>query len=160
MKLVSLSLRQWRTFEACDLEFPDGLIGVRGPNGAGKSTLAEAIGWALFGKLRARGKVGDLRRQGAPRGARPSVTLEFQLGGSLYRIERVSGGDAKLWINGQLECTKARDTNTKVALELGVTRDVFWRTVFAEQKDVAALDPGATAENRKAHVERLLGLER
>ena len=45
MKLLSLSLREFRSYERCNLEFPDGLIGVRGSNGAGKSTLAEAITW-------------------------------------------------------------------------------------------------------------------
>ena len=52
MRLETLALRQWRVFAALDLEFSDGLIGVRGANGAGKTTMAEAIGWALFGKLR------------------------------------------------------------------------------------------------------------
>src|SRR5687767_233099 len=77
MKLVSLSLRQWRTFDRCDLEFPDGLIGIRGQNGAGKTTLAEAIGWALFGKIRPGAKVTGLRRQGAPRGEPSMVELVF-----------------------------------------------------------------------------------
>lgn len=160
MRLISLSLRQWRCFEECDIEFPDGLIGIRGANGAGKSTIAEAVGWALFGKLRHRAKVGDLRRQGAPKGAKSSVELEFQLGSASYRIERFVGGDARLWINGTLETEKSTATNARVAQELDLTWEVFERTVFAQQKDVAALDPGATGPQRKAHVERLLGLER
>ena len=41
-----------------------------------------------------------------------------------------------------------------------MTWDLFCRTVYARQKDVAALDPGATGEARRAHVERLLGLGR
>ena len=44
--------------------------------------------------------------------------------------------------------------------ELDLTWEVFQRTVYAQQKDVAALDPSATGPQRKAHVERLLGLER
>jgi exonuclease SbcC len=160
VRLISLRLREWRCYDDCTIEFPDGLIGIRGPNGAGKSTLAEAIGWALFGKLRHRAKVGDLRRQGAPKGARSSVELEFQLGSSSYRVERLVGGDAKLWINGELETQKSRDTNARIIQELDLTWDVFQRTVYAQQKDIAALDPGATGPQRKAHVERLLGLER
>lgn len=159
MRIVSLGLREWRSFEECDLEFPDGLIGVRGLNGAGKSTLAEAIGWALFGKLRTRAKVGDLRRQGAA-GRKSSVELTFQLGATLYRIERIVGGEARLWIDDSLESTKTRDTNTRVARELDLGWDAFERTVFCQQKDLAALDPGATGPQRKAHVERLLGLDR
>lgn len=160
MRLISLRLRQWRSYEDCTIEFPDGLIGVRGQNGAGKSTIAEAIGWALFGRLRARAKVGDLRRQGAPKGSKSVIEFEFQLGSSNYRIERTVGGDAKLWINDQLETQKVTDTNSRVTQELDLTWEVFQRTVFAQQKDVAALDPGASADQRKSHVERLLGLER
>jgi exonuclease SbcC len=160
MRLISLRLHQWRCYENCAIEFPDGLIGVRGQNGSGKSTIAEAIGWALFGKRRHRARVSDLRRQGAPKGSKSFVEFEFQLGSSDYRVERTVGGDAKLWINGQLESQKVTDTNTRIAQELDLTWDVFQRTVFAQQKDVAALDPGATSEARKSHVERLLGLER
>src|SRR6266508_6361230 len=160
MRLISLQLHQWRSYEDCTVEFPDGLIGVRGPNGAGKSTVAEAIGWALFGKRRHRAKVADLRRQGAPKGAKSSVDLEFQLAGSTYRIERFVGGDARFWINGELETQKATDTNARVAQELDLTWEVFQRPVFAQQKDVAALDPSAGSDQRKSHVERLLGLER
>src|SRR5207244_12671054 len=112
MRLISLRLQQWRCYEDCAIEFPDGLIGVGGQTGAGKSTIAEAIGWALFGKLRHRAKVGDLRRQGASKGSKSFVEFEFQLGSSDYRIERAVGGDAKLWINGELETQKANDTNT------------------------------------------------
>lgn len=160
MRLISLRLHQWRSYEDCTIEFPDGLVGVCGPNGAGKSTVAEAIGWALFGKRRHRAKVADLRRQGAPKGAKSFVEFEFQLGPSNYRIERFVGGDARLWINGELETQKATDTNARVAQELDLTWEVFQRTVFAQQKDVAALDPSAGSDQRKSHVERLLGLER
>src|SRR5438094_7002646 len=96
MRLISLRLRQWRSYEDCAIEFPDGLIGVGGPNGAGKSTIAEAIGWALFGKLRPGAVVGDLRRQGGS--ARPAAELVFQLGGTVYTVRRVSGGECLLWI--------------------------------------------------------------
>jgi len=160
VKLLSLSLREFRSFERCDLEFPDGLIGVRGPNGAGKSTLAEAITWALFGQLRPGSKVGDARRQGAEGPA--SVEMTFRLGPTVYRIHRVVGGRAALWIGDadEPETTQTRATNVAVARELGIGWDSFQRTVFARQKDVAALDPGATKAARTAHVERLLGLKR
>ena len=161
MKLVSLSLRQWRSYESCDLEFPDGLIGVRGSNGSGKTTIAEAVGWALFGKLRSGARVGDLKRQDAD-GQRSLVELVFRLGATVYRVERVVGGSAKLWIGDgdDPETTQTRATNERIVQELGIGWDAFQRTVFARQKDVAALDPGATSENRIRHVERLLGLER
>lgn len=162
MNLVSLELRQWRSFAVCELEFPVGLIGVSGPNGAGKTTIAEAIGWALFGRLRAGAKVSDLRRQDAPAGERSLVRLGFRLGPTIYHVERVVNGPAKLWIGegDEPETTRISDTNERIARELDLTWGTFQRTVFARQKDIAALDPGGSAEARKAHVERLLGLGR
>jgi exonuclease SbcC len=160
MRLISLRLHQWRSFEDAAFDFPDGLIGVRGPNGVGKTTLAEAIGWALFGKPRGGGRIPELRRQGAPRRDASSVELVFQLDTTVYRIERVVGKDAKLWINDQLESTKVTDTNARIRQELDLSWEVFERTVFAQQKDVAALAPTVTKDQRRAHVERLLGLSR
>lgn len=160
MKLVSLQLREWRSFQSCDLEFPDGLIGVRGTNGAGKTTIAEAIAWALFGKLRAGARVGDVPRQGA--GGTSSVELTFRLGPTIYRVKRVVGGAATFWIgdSDEPESTQTRATNEAIVRELGIGYESFQRTVFARQKDVAALDPSATKAARTQHVERLLGLQR
>ncbi len=160
MKVLSLKLVQWRSFERCELDFPDGLIGVVGSNGSGKTTLAEAIGWALFGKLRPGAKVNDVRRQGAD--GRSLVELAFRLGDVVYRVERVVAGSARLWIGDadEPETTAVRATNKRLVHELDMTWEVFQRTVFARQKDVAALDPSGTTDSRRRHVERLLGLER
>lgn len=162
MRLVSLSVRQWRSFERLDLDLPDGLIAVRGDNGAGKTTIAEAIGWAFFGRLRPGAKVGELRRQDAPAGAHSSVELVFRMGDVVYRVERFVGGAARLWIGDSPdpETTQTRATNTRIAQELDMNWETFQRTVFASQKDVAALDPTGTSDARRRHVERLLGLER
>jgi exonuclease SbcC len=161
MRLISLELREWRAYEQCPIEFPDGLVGVGGPNGAGKTTIAEAVGWTLFGKLRPGATVGDLRRQGGA--GRPTAELVFQLGDTVYTVRRVAGGECLLWIGdrqGEPEASGARNVSQRIAQELDLTWDVFKRTVFAEQKDIAALDPKATGPARRAHVERLLGLTR
>src|SRR4051794_28874982 len=161
MKLISLELREWRAYENEFIDFPDGLTGIAGPNGAGKSTIAEAIGWVLFGKLRKGQKQGGLRRQGGE--GRATAELKFRMGDALYTVRRVAGGDATLWIgdNGEdPEASGARNVNAKIVRELDLTWDVFRRTVFAEQKDIAALDPATTGPSRRAHVERLLGLTR
>ena len=161
MRLISLELRDWRAYEHCLIEFPDGLIGIGGRNGAGKTTIAEAIGWALFKHLRPGSKQGELRRQGAS--GRPSVELVFQLADTIYTVKRTAGGDAHLWIgdpDGEPEASGQRDVTKRVIRELGLTWDVFERTIFAKQKDIAALDQNATGSNRRAHIERLLGLSR
>ena len=43
MRVVELSLRNFRQFEEVDLELPARVIGIVGPNGSGKSTLMESI---------------------------------------------------------------------------------------------------------------------
>ena len=161
MRLISLELRDWRAYEHCLIEFPDGLIGVGGRNGAGKTTIAEAIGWALFKHLRPASKQAELRRQGAD--GRASVELVFQLENTIYTVKRTAGGEAHLWIgdpNGKPEATGQRDVTKRVIRELGLTWDTFERTIFAKQKDIAALDQNVTGSNRRAHIERLLGLSR
>jgi DNA repair protein SbcC/Rad50 len=166
VRLNAINLEQWRCFDDCSLEFPDGIIGVRGFNGAGKTTLVEAISWALFGKVRAGRREGlsinDLKRQDRPAGARSAVTLWFQLGGVQHRVERVVSGSAKLWIGDdpEPETTQTTATNRRLVQELGVNWDMFTRTTFAQQKEVAALSATWSAADRRTHVERLLGLGR
>jgi len=111
MRLESLHLHQWRVFDDAQIDFPDGLIAIRGPNGAGKTTIAEAIGWALFGKLRT-GKVADVRRQDAPQGSTSSVRLVFRLADPRYVVERVVQGSAKPWVGDgdEPETTQTRAT--------------------------------------------------
>src|SRR4051794_20456451 len=108
MRLVSLELCDYRAYEHCELEFPDGMIRVGGPNGAGKTTIAEAVTGALFGKTRKAAKVNELRRRDAT--GRASVDLVFQLEESVYRVRRVAQGEATLWIgdiDGDPEATGA-----------------------------------------------------
>ncbi len=45
MKIRTLSLADWRSYRALDVEFGDGLTAVIGENGQGKTNLIEAIGW-------------------------------------------------------------------------------------------------------------------
>jgi len=67
-----------------------GLFLLEGPTGAGKTTILDAITFALYGGLAGDGAGQDrLRSHFAPPDAEPSVTLEFSLRGTGYRICRV-----------------------------------------------------------------------
>ena len=57
------------------------------------------------------------------------------------------------------ETAAIRATNARLVRELDMRWETFQRTVFARQKDVAALDLSGTSDARRRHVERLLGLE-
>ena len=49
MRVLELSLRNYRIFEEVDLELPARVIGIFGENGAGKSSLMESIAFACYG---------------------------------------------------------------------------------------------------------------
>jgi exonuclease SbcC len=64
VKVLELSLRNYRVFEEVDLELPARVIGIFGENGSGKSTLMEGIAFALYGVNAARTKKQEIRTQG------------------------------------------------------------------------------------------------
>ena len=67
-----------------------GLFLLEGPTGAGKTTILDAITFALYGGLAGTGAAEDrLRSHFAPPDAEPSVTLEFSVAGTAYRVRRV-----------------------------------------------------------------------
>jgi DNA repair protein SbcC/Rad50 len=67
-----------------------GLFLLEGPTGAGKTTVLDAITFALYGGLAGEDAADDrLHSHFAKPGLEPSVTLEFSLRGTRYRIARV-----------------------------------------------------------------------
>ncbi len=66
-----------------------GLFLMEGPTGAGKSTILDAVTFALYGGLAASESAPDrLHSQFADPAAEPSVTVEFSLRGTRYKISR------------------------------------------------------------------------
>jgi len=66
-----------------------GLFLLEGPTGAGKTTILDAITFALYGGLSGDAAGGDrLRSDFAGPDAEPSVTLEFAIRGTGYRVRR------------------------------------------------------------------------
>jgi exonuclease SbcC len=73
-----------------DVLAASGLFLLEGPTGAGKSTILDAVTFALYGGLAGEGSGDDrLRSHFADPAAEPSVTLEFSLCGTRYRVTRV-----------------------------------------------------------------------
>jgi DNA repair exonuclease SbcCD ATPase subunit len=94
VRISYLELRNYRRFKELKLQFPDGVVGILGLNGVGKTTIIESIAWALFGNVDevVRTSRESVRRAGAGSHENCLVVLEFELGGTEYRIEREMGG--------------------------------------------------------------------
>jgi DNA replication and repair protein RecF len=60
-----LELRDFRNYEAGDLELPEGLAVVAGPNGAGKTNLLEAVYFGCTGRSPRTSNERELVRRGA-----------------------------------------------------------------------------------------------
>ncbi|HEY7401636.1 MAG TPA: SMC family ATPase [Actinomycetota bacterium] len=159
MRVVELSLRNYRVYEELDLELPARVIGIFGPNGAGKSTIVESILWALYG--RARTPKGEIRTHGLLTDC--EVRIVFEHGGSQYEVRR--------WIRGKNHATGAELFLADLQLAAGVTevdaeiqrllrmdQQVFRSSVFAEQKQLDAFSD-VTPGKRKEMVLRLLGIK-
>ncbi|MDI6800220.1 MAG: SMC family ATPase [Actinomycetota bacterium] len=163
MKLISLSLKNYRGYEAALIEFPEGLIGIVGVNGAGKSSLIEAIGWALYGTDAARTAKEQIKRQGAAPSDITQVILEFELDGNHFQVVREMKGagltsDAAIHVNKK---PMARGTNASleyITKTLRMDREAFFTSFFAKQKELNALSDLQAAQ-RKMRVIKMLGID-
>lgn len=164
MKLLSLDLKNFRQHVDSSIVFTDGVTGVIGPNGAGKTTILEAIAWALYGAPALRGTNDTVRSNASDGGAKPSVALTFELGGSVYRAARSldSGGrsgHAFLEIDGKPLRSGMTEVTAAVAKLIGMDYQAFFTSFFTGQKQLefmAALDGRA----RAVAISRMLGYDR
>ncbi len=165
MILKHLRLRNFRRYAELFLEFPENVIGVIGRNGAGKSTLLEAIAWALYGSRAVRTDKLLMRRQQAPLSEPCEVELAFTLAGDDYVVQRALRGanaavEAALYRAGDSDKLAVRESgvNEAIAHLLGLDHKSFEVSIFARQKELAALST-LTDEPRRKLVSRLIDLE-
>lgn len=156
MKLLSLRLQNFRSFESCELDLNcEGLIGVSGPNGSGKSTLLEAINYALYGVGRG-SRAPKPQRDGSGPKAKCEVELEFIHDERHCRvlrgpnIQRLEVDGKKLIDGGGQEPLKDAVTDL-----LGVGQRSFGMTFYARQSEVQAL----SSRDRRKELEGLLGID-
>ncbi|NOY60157.1 MAG: SMC family ATPase [Calditrichaeota bacterium] len=166
MIIKTLKLENYRRFANLQIEFPENVIGILGRNGAGKSTIIEAIGWALYGNLLARTEKQDIRSQFVPDNGKCSAEMEFVYGGVEYRIVRTLKGknatsEAAVYRGGENEAVAVQDRGVNQFIEelLKLDRQSFLTSVFARQKDLAALSSMKPEERRKS-INRLINIER
>jgi exonuclease SbcC len=160
VRVLELSLRNYRVFEEVDLELPARVIGIFGENGSGKSTLMESIAFALYGVDAARTKKDAIRTHGTL--ADCAVRMVFEHGGREYELRRALKGrgsapDAELFGGGLLLASGVTDVDGEVARLLHMDLRVFRASVYAEQKQLDAFSE-VTSGKRKEMALRLLGI--
>jgi len=166
MFLRALKLKNYRKFREESIEFPEGIIGIVGSNGVGKSTILEAIGWALYGNVIARTDKQEVKSQNAADKDDCTTELEFDLSGHSYKIVREIKGksaisNALIYVDGSNSPEAHRDSGVNEYVEklLGMDYVTFLRTVYAKQKDLAALST-LRPEERKKVIRRMLNIDR
>jgi exonuclease SbcC len=165
MRISFLELKNYRNFRDLRLEFPDGTVAILGPNGAGKTTIVESVAWALFGNVEevVRTSREGVRRSGADSGDVCSATLEFELGGEMYRLHRAMGGKslsmkAELVSGGKVLAEGDKPVRRTVERLLGMDQKSFFTSVFARQKELNALQNVQPGERKKT-VLRMLRID-
>jgi exonuclease SbcC len=158
MRVLELSLRNYRVFEEVDLELPARVIGIFGPNGAGKSSLIESIAFAIYG--RARTHRNQIRTDGVLTDC--AVRLVFEHGAQQYEVRRTIRGkghqtEAELFVGGRQLAAGVTEVDQELAGLLRMDVHVFRASVFAEQKQLDAFSD-VTRARRKDMVLRLLGV--
>jgi DNA repair protein SbcC/Rad50 len=158
MRVLELSLRNYRVFEEVDLELPARVIGIFGPNGAGKSSLIESIAFAVYG--RARTHKNQIRTDGVLTDCQ--VRVVFEHGAQQYEVRRTIKGkghqtDAELFVGGRQLAAGVTEVDLELARLLRMDVHVFRASVFAEQKQLDAFSD-VTRARRKEMVLRLLGV--
>jgi exonuclease SbcC len=151
VRILELSLRNFRVFEEVDLELPARVIGIFGENGSGKSTLMESIAFGLYGVNATRTKRNQIRTHGVLVDC--EVRIAFEHAGQPYEVRRSIAGkghapDAQLFGGGLQLAAGTTDVDAEVRRLLHMDLHVFRSSVFAEQKQLDAFSD-LTAGGRK-----------
>ncbi len=165
MIIKHLTLENYRRFGHLELELPENLIGIMGNNGIGKTTIVEAIGWVLYGNRIKRTDKQDIRSQFCSNNDPCRVEMIFTSGGHEYRIVRSLKGkaaiaEAAIYRDGNLgpEAVQERGVNEFIEKLLNLDYRSFFVSVFARQKELAALSYLQPEERRKS-IARLINID-
>ncbi|MCI0494954.1 AAA family ATPase, partial [candidate division KSB1 bacterium] len=144
---------------------PENIIGIIGNNGVGKTTIVEAIGWCLYGNRIRRTDKQDIRSQCCDASDPCLVELTFTCADHEYRIIRQLKGktanvEAAIYLNANPEpvAVQERGVNDYIEQLLNLDYRSFFVSIFARQRDLAALSALQPEERRKS-IARLINIE-
>ena len=130
-------------------------------NGTGKTTIINALSYALYGNALTNIKKDNLINKTNTKGM--MVTIDFEVGGVDYRIERGrKPGVMKFWISGnEKEITDdsqgdSRETQAEIERMLGMSHDMFKHIVALNTYTEPFLS--LKANDQRTIIEQLLGI--
>lgn len=184
MRILNLTIEGFGPFagkEQIDLEHltQEGLFLISGPTGAGKTSILDAICFALYGKVPgSRGKVKQLRSQFATPDTPTRVTLDCEVRGKRFKIERSPSYERPKqrgsgmttqpssvsyleYIGGEWVglSRKYDEVGQIVEDTVGLNGEQFTRVIMLPQGEFSAF-LRAEAADRETILERLFGTER
>lgn len=160
MLLLSIEFSNFRQYKNQKIYFPqNGLIGIVGHNGAGKSTLFNAIGWALYGKIK-NVTQSMIKNQSASKKDDCYVILDFIFQKNHFRVKRdLNSSKSYVQIDGIIKATGTTSINELIEKDIfKMDHSAFCTCYYAEQDDFDALvklNPGP----RVATLSKLLRIE-
>lgn len=159
MNPLRLKLKNCRTFEQLDFEFPTGLAVIVGENGAGKSTIVNGVDIGLFA---GRGELAPLLTDGMDE---LELELTFEHASETYRVRRQFrkgkttldfeqhlpgatgfGGAQEKWIG--LTRESAEQTQQLIEEILGLSRTTYRASSSLRQGDGGAFTEAAPRDRR------------
>ncbi len=170
MRIKKLRLKNIRSYEEQEIEFPAGSLLLSGDVGSGKTTILLALEFALFG-MQPGQKGSALLRNNAENG---EVTLEFEVDGLEVIIERklkrnsksISSESSVITVNGERIEFSVTELKTKILQILGYPpeflkkNNILYRyTVYTPQeqmKNIISEDP----EVRLNVLRHIFGIEK
>ena len=103
MKLLSATVRNYRTHRETKVKLDDNLVLIHGPNESGKSTLAEAIHSALF--LKAKGNTNFHKAMESNHGGTTEVELQFEARGRVHDLRKTFGSSGNTTLHSESQAT-------------------------------------------------------
>ena len=154
MRLLSLTVRNYRIHRDTTVRFDPARTLIGGPNESGKSTLADAARNALFLPAKTGGKIQKaMLNEQVP--AIPEVELSFEAGGATWHLHKRFGGNTKGTVvlrSDQGQSWQGAEAESRLAELLGggASADAVqpWSHLWIRQGESGA-DPSPEASSRK-----------
>ena len=142
MRILRLSLKNWRGVDSRDVTLSDGVTVIEGPNEIGKSTIVEAIR-LLFGEL-------DSSKKQAVKSIKPvdqdvgsTIEAEIQTGDYRFVYSKTFNKSSKTSLNILAPARKqltGREAHERAGQIMGSTVDMaLWEALLVDQGEKVAL---------------------